>query len=331
MKILFWSGKLGNNGPANVTKQYLQNIGGTFVKVNSCHKYGELIEGVWKLLFCDCVVVSGVSRKGALLVGFARIFGKKSVYIMHGCASYECEINKTTCSWQGLAQEKYLLKHATLLLPVSRKYMLWVQERYPQYARKTKYLYNGIDKDLLPKDVKVPKIPNSVIAAGGNGRLKGNDIVANAVEAINGQIRLEIYGALNGTVHNSQCVRYMGRVPNDVFHQKLAQAELFVLNSIIESFSIATIEALMCGCSVLVSEVAGVTDLLALEETDIIHDPMNVEEIRGKIAYLLEHPNNERIRSKLDVEEYSYPRQVEKLEKLCEELMSVKSIDRLKN
>ncbi len=323
MKFLFWSGKTGNNGPGNVTKQYAQNLSSTFTKVNSCHKYGELIEGIWKLLFCDCLVVSGVSRKGALLVGFARLFGKKSVYIMHGCGEYECKINRIQGDWQSLAQEQYLLKHVSLLLPVSKKFMHWVQERYPQYAHKTKYLYNGIDKDLLPQGTDIPKVRNCVIAAGGNGRLKGNNLVAKAVESLKGSACLEIYGGIGGTADNDryQYAKFMGRVPRDVFYQKLAQAELFVLNSVFETFSIATIEALMCGCSVLVSEVAGVTDLLALEETDIIHDPMNVEEIRSKIAYLLEHPNNERIRSELDVEEYSYPRQVEKLEKLCEELI----------
>ena len=93
MKILFWGGGKGNNGPTNVSNCYRAALTENFVLVKSSHKYGEFIEAVWKLLRCDCVVVSGVSRKGALLVGFARIFRKKSAYIMHGCVEYECEIN----------------------------------------------------------------------------------------------------------------------------------------------------------------------------------------------------------------------------------------------
>ena len=328
MKSLFWGGGKGNNGPNNVSNSYRMHLTESFVLVKSHHKYGELIEAVWKLLFSDCVVVSGVSRKGVLLVGIARIFGKKSLFIMHGCAEYECEINKVKCSRQALAQERYLLKHCTLLLPVSRKFMFWVRERYPRYAYKTQYLHNGIEKDLLPKGMVISKRPNTVIAAGGNGRLKCNHIVAQVVERMNGAAELEIYGGLSGNVQNSRYVRYMGRVPNDVFYQKLAQRQLFVLNSVIESFSIATIEALICGCSVLVSEAAGVTDLLALEETDIIHDPMDQNEIRWKIEYLLAHPNNERILASLNVEEYSYPRQVQKLERICRELVEKRCGDR---
>lgn len=323
MKILFWGGGKGNSGPENVSNSYRTALTDSFVLVNSTHKYGEFIEGVWKLLFCDCLVVSGVSRKGTLLVGFARVFGKKTAYIMHGCAEYEHEINQTKTTRQGLAQEQYLLKHTTLLLPVSKKYMLWVQERYPEYAYKTKYLYNGIDRNSVPMNTGMEKTPRSVIAAGGNKKQKNNNVLAEIVESMQGAARLEIYDGLHQPFPNKKYryAKYMGGVPHDQYIQRLQQSQLFVVNSILESFSVSAIEALMCGCSVLISEAAGVTDLLALEETDIIHDPTDKDEIRGKIEYLLEYPNNERILSQLDVEEYSYPNQVKKLEKMCRELL----------
>lgn len=323
MKILFWSGKLGNSGPPNVTKQYLRHLNASFDTVYCKSKYGELLEGAWKLLFADVVVVSGVSRKGCLLVGLAQLLRKKSVYIMHGCAAYERLINETSGLDHWLKQEAYLLKNADLLLPVSQKFMYWVQEHYLQYAYKTKYLFNGIDKELLPQYAGVEKIPDSIIAAGGDRKQKANYVLADAVESMGGNAWLCIYGGLSQPAPNYryQHVKYMGKIPQQQFTQRMAQSSLLVLNSVFEPFSLAAIEALMCGCSVLISEVAGVTDLLTLEETDIIHDPMNVDEIKSKIEYLLEHPNNERILSKLDIEEYSYPRQVQKLEAICRELV----------
>lgn len=95
---------------------------------------------------------------------------------------------------------------------------------------------------------------------------------------------------------------------------------MFVLKSIMEPFSLSTIEALFCGCSVLVSNLAGVTDLLDLEETDIIFNPVDKEEIRTKMLYLLEHPNNDRIMSKFIPEKWTYQKMVERLECLCREL-----------
>lgn len=323
MRILFWSGKLGYYGPANITKQYLRNLNGSFVTVKSTHKYGEFLEAVWKLASSDVVVVSGISRKGTLLVSMARFLRRKSVYIMHGCASYEAVLNEVECTKEGLRREKQLLKYATLILPVSKKFMNWVKEYFPQYAHKTKYLFNGIDKDLLPRSGQYAGHREGIIAAGGDTKLKGNTMLTEAVEGMAENVQLTICGELrNSCQPDSKRVKYTGQLPHDQFVDKLSRAKLFVLNSVHESFSIAAVEALMCGCSVLLSEKAGVTDILELEECDIIHDPMDREEIRRKILYLLEHPNNQRIMEKLDLDEYSYPKQVARLEAMCRELVN---------
>ena len=108
-----------------------------------------------------------------------------------------------------------------------------------------------------------------------------------AVTVLHGKASLTVYGVEDGDISPEENgIRKAGTLPHDQFLQELAGTQLFVLNSVFETFSVAVVEALACGCSVLVSEVAGITDLLVLEETDIIHDPMDVEEIRGKMEYL---------------------------------------------
>ena len=47
-----------------------------------------------------------------------------------------------------------------------------------------------------------------------------------------------------------------------------------------------------------------------------------IDEIAEKIAYLLEHPNNERIMKGLDLEALSYKSEVQKLQAICERLVS---------
>ena len=323
MKILFWGNMKSNMGPDNVNKCIRKNLTDTFCYVKSKNKYGELFEGVWKLLFSNALVVSGISRKGRIFIGIAKLLGKKTVYIMHGCLAYEYEINEIAPSKKGLETEQYVMKTVDLLLPVSRKFMHWVHSRYPQYVKKTKYLYNGVDKDILPKVSNVESMPNSVIAAGGNRKQKANYVVADAVESLRGQVHLEIYGGLNRHIPQDRYhhIKYMGRIPQEKFAERLSQSALFVLNSVFEPFSLAAVEALVCGCSVLLSEAAGVTDILELEETDIIHDPMNVEEVRRKIEYLLEHPNNERIMSKFNIDDWSYEKAVKRLEEFCRDLV----------
>ena len=322
MKILFWGTTKGNVGPGNVNKGIIANLTDCFLNVNVSGKYGEVLDAFWKLTFCDMVVVSGVGRWSAILVSMAKFLKKKSAYLMHGCAEQEYLLNGIQPDEKGLKYEKCLWEYSDLILPVSRRYMEWAKKQYPQYAHKMDYVYNGVDAALFANFDVCNKVPGTVAVSGGLSRLKNNLVVAEAVEALEGKACLRIYGGRKQPLpERYRHTERMGKLSNEQFLNQLRQTSLFVLNSLLESFSIAALEALACGCSVLVSEVAGVCDLLALEETDIIHDPMDVDEIRSKIDYLLDHPNYERLRSQFDPEQWSFAKMVENLEAKCEALL----------
>ena len=322
MKILLWGMLENNYGPDNINKGIFTNLSPRFWYPTAQGKYRELLDALWKLLRSDLLVVSAASRKGTVLMAAAKLLGKKSVYIMHGCREAEHQINGTEPPKRALAEEAYLLKNADLILPVSRRYMYWAKARYPEYADRMDYIYNGVDKDLFDTLASAPKEPGSVAVSGGMRLLKNNLVVVQAVEALAGKASLKVYDE-GGTGIPEQYTRaeWMGKLPHEQFLQALSGTRLFVLNSVQESFSISTMEAFACGCSVLVTEAAGIVDILALEETDIIHDPTDLEEVRGKIDYLLDHPNYDRLRSQFDPEQWSFGKMVENLEKKCEALM----------
>lgn len=265
------------------------------------------------LVFSDGLVVSGVSRQGCLLAGFAGLLGKPVVYIMHGSAAREAAWYPAPAA---VKQEAYLMEKASLLLPVSKKFRDWVRETYPRYAEKTQYLYSGIERLAVSP---CEKLPGSIAAAGGDGGIKANAVVARAVEAMEGRASLTVFGPVHRE-HPGCHVRYAGRLPQQEFLRELTRTELFVLNSRFESFSLSTIEALLQGCSVLVSENAGVAEVLALREEDMIHDPLDAGEVEKKIAHLLAYPNHDRLLASLDLEELSWESSAEKLERLCREL-----------
>ena len=321
MRILFWGDTDGNNGPFNINKGIVSNLTEAFLTVKRRGKYRDFIAACWNLLRADVLVVSNVSRKGSVLGTAAKFLGKPLVFIMHGCNRYEAELNQAIYPDNRLAWEASLLKNADLLLPVSKKFMHWVHGYYPQYVGKTEYLFNGIDPQIFKHSPALEKNVGSILAVGGRRKEKNNMPLAEAVERLNGKAILTIYGSKKASAYERKNVIHKGQVPNEAFIQALSEASLFVLNSIFEPFSISVVEALACGCSILVSEVAGVTDLLALEETDIIHDPMDVEEIRRKMEYLLEHPNNERLRSSFDIREWSFENMVLQLEEKCKKLL----------
>jgi len=322
MEILFWGSVRYNSGPDNVNKGIVKNLTETFYWTNSKSSLFPSVNDVKHLIKSDVVVISGLSRDVYIMAILTKLFRKTLVYILHGYFAYESKVNESKKVGFGVMMERLILKMADLILPVSKKFMAWFHTMCPKYKYKTKYLYNGMEKDLLSRCVATSKIEGSIIATGGDRIVKCNDILAEVVESLYGDSKLEIYGCLKNTVNNQYTyVKYMGNVQHMQFMQKLAQTELFVLNSIYEPYCLAVVEALFCGCSILVSEVAGVTDLLTLEESDIIHDPMDRNEIKEKILYLQQHPNNKRIMAKLDIDEYSYAKQVQRLEKFCEDLL----------
>ncbi len=317
--ILFVGDCRSNAGPANVNKELIPHLGDQYVFLQAKKSYIRMAELACKLRGSSVLVVSGVSRIGTVAMKLAKVLGVRSVYMMHGCAAYEEELNGSSeKSAVMIRRESQILENADLLLPVSARFSQWVKERYPQYAHKTQYLYNGLQKPdfQLPQE---PKIPGRIVSAGGDRNSKNNAVLCQAVEGMHGEATL----AVCGKIHNpagivpGQHTWYQDLIPQEDFYRELNRAELFVLNSVFEPFSLSVTDALNCGCSVLVSDRAGIADLLELEEADVIRDPMDAAEIQQKIQYLLQHPNQKRIASRLDYDAWSYEKQAQKLTDLC--------------
>lgn len=321
MKILFVGEYIGNNGPVNVNKGLIRNFDDAFSFVKAKNKYLKMGEIVFKILPSKAIVVSGLSTHGVLAAKIAKRLGKKVIYLMHGCASYETEINKLQNMEASIKIESDMLKNADLILAVSKHYMHWLQKRYSQYQKKISYLYNGIERPTFEFGHPVRE-KGRIIATGGDRIIKNNLTVSQAVESMNGAVELHIYGRIynTGDFSHFKHTKMMGMVPQEELYKRMEAADIFILNSILESFNLAVIDALNCGCNILISSEAGVKDLLELNKNDIIEDPMNQEEIVQKIKWLLDHPNHQRIASKIDYDRLSYKNAVGRLKQICDEL-----------
>jgi glycosyltransferase involved in cell wall biosynthesis len=101
-------------------------------------------------------------------------------------------------------------------------------------------------------------------------------------------------------------VTYYESVPNPEVIRLMKGSALYIQNSIFDSFSIAVVEAIACGCSVLISSGVGASESIStIENSDIIDDTCNVDEIAAKIKQALAHPNAGRVRAGIDAEAYS--------------------------
>lgn len=314
-----------NSGPSYVNKGLISHLSGEFWYLASEATVPKMLEATWKTLFSQVVIVSGVSRCGAYMMRLAKLLRKKSVYLMHGCVQLEAELEQAEADPAALGQEQAILELADLILPVSRRYCLLIGQRYPQYRKKLHFLHNGVEKpDFVPSESR--RIPGSVIAVGGDRKIKNNLTVAKAMKNVPGAGILTVYGTIRepDRLPRHEKIQFKGLVSREELYQHLGESQLYVLNSICEPFALSIFDALFCGCSILVSSAAGALEVLNLQPGDVILDPMDEKEIGEKIARLLEQPNNKRILQSLDPAALSYRAEVEKLARFCRELQAGK-------
>lgn len=322
MKILFVGDHHSNAGPANVNKQIIENLTEEYHILKASNLPSKIVELFWEMNSSDVLVLSGITKIGMAALKLAKLMKIKSIYMMHGCAEYEVKMNGREPNSQLLVRrEKEILKAVDLILPVSRRFSDWVKKNYPQYKNKIQYLFNGVEQPEKV-DFHGERLQNRVIAVGADRATKNNSVLCEAVEELGGFAKLIICGKIHSqdSLSYSPNIQYLDLIPQKEFYLELCKSNLFVLNSTFEPFSLSVIDALNCGCSILVSNDAGIVDLLELKDTDIIFDPNDKKEIQTKIQYLLANPNNSRIVSCLDYKSLSYQKRVEELTSYCEKI-----------
>lgn len=326
-KILLYGEYKANTGPSNVNKFLLDNSENKFMYVKNDGSISKRVERVNKILKSDVVIFSGYGRHIKVLLILCKILHKKTVYLMHGCVEYENEINNLHINRKDLKIEQYILRNIDLVLCVSEEYMKWVNERYHQKISKLFYLNSGIDineyKEIKKHDIRIQQENFSVAVAGGDRLQKNNLEVCKAVEMIanNISLNLNIYGRCYSD--ERQFLKYphtiyKGMLSKKALYDELEKTNLFVLNSEVESFGLAVVDALMCGCDILVTQNAGICSLLDLEEADIIHDVHDVKEISDKIRNNLNKSNNKRILKSIDYKKNSWSEVAKRLYQICE-------------
>ena len=324
-KYLFIGATDGNTGPANVNKGIVANLTENFRVASSSNKIPKYISAFWGILQCKVIVVSGMSKVGTYAIWLAKLLKKKTAYIMHGCYEIECAVNGSDADERNIKMEQYILHKADLILPVSKRYAGQIQKKYPFCNGRTAYLHNGVDKAIWDCG-STKREKGKIIAVGGDRKLKNNVTVARAMARLGTDKVLTAYGYLYHpeNLPKAPNIEFKGLVPQTVLYREMMKSELYVLNSIYEPFALSVFDALLCGCSILVTNVAGALELLDVTEHDVIYDPMDESEIASKIDYLLKNPNNARLLSSLDFEKISYKAEVEKLENFCKQLCNAK-------
>ncbi len=323
MRILFAGEVQGNNGPSNVNRAFIENWPSCdeLVVLRATTKLGRLFEGLRKGLQCDVVLFLG---SGAVEVTLHAILGtlkKPIVCFNHGYVPYENEVNDLGYSRRRISAIGWHMRTADAIVANSEHQMQFVRERLDGFSGRYDFVNLGVDSFEQASTERNNERP-IIAVSGGTRPIKGNEIVVRAARILRLRdidCELRVYGrdyAKNGeltSAFESGEATFMGQVPHEEFVRQLSEADVFVMNSLHESFGLSALDAIQAGCSLLLSRNCGVAGVLTLEKDDVVENYEDASEVADKIEKLLARPNADRRYQALDFDVLSWKRSAQKL------------------
>lgn len=171
-------------------------------------------------------------------------------------------------------------------------------------AGRIEVIYHGIDLAKFPfRGVRVARYGDGQVELLNIGRLvpqKGQRILIEALAKLDDvypDARLKIAGQgplkdslieVADRLHVGEKVDFVGPVfpPNPL----LEKSDIFVFSSIYEGLGLAALEALAVGIPVIASDIPGVNEFVIDEETGLLFESENSDELVEKIIHLLKNP-----------------------------------------
>ncbi|MEF8833070.1 MAG: glycosyltransferase family 4 protein [Candidatus Thermoplasmatota archaeon] len=123
-------------------------------------------------------------------------------------------------------------------------------------------------------------------------------------------------------------VMFAGRVSKEELPNYYAATDIFVLPSVsrLEAFGIVALEAMASSVPVIVSDIPGVRDVIVEGEHGLLAEPMNSEDLAGKIRTLIKNPEMAKKMGKSGrkrVEErFTWTKVAKKIEKVYESILN---------
>ena len=292
-KIYFSAKFTDKTSPSMVAKEYYKHLE---PYVYTCKKNSKIIRFahfIINLKKVDTVFILGLSKMNYLVTKISKMFGKKTVFLMHSYRKIEDLYDYDIYHLR--PYEEKILEISEKIICVSKHLSDTVKKDLPIYRDKIFWVNNGITK-YVPKE-KVRNQEYTIMSTGGGLRIKNNLSVCKAIEKIQDKkIRFIVIGNLGidgDEIKKYPFVEFYEYLPHDVVLKKMQETDLYIQNSFYESFGLGVCEAICMECKVLISKNIGMIDVLKdFDENVIIQDNQSIDEIQKKIIWAM---NNEQV------------------------------------
>ena len=254
----------------------------------------HLIFGIRETIHLKPDIIHGqqISPNGLIAVLSGTILRKKTLVYARGSEIY----NSSTLFLRSIAQ--FVVLRADIVLGVSSDLSMRMKRLWPQIPIFS--LPNGLD---LPKYFHdyAPKPTLELIFIG---RLIKNKRALDAIKAVahckdhSPKLVLTIIGS--GPQENflkkeskllgvKDYVRFLGKVSPEKVPKFLSKADIFVLPSLWEGFSLAILEAMASGLPILASRTTTILELVQDHLNGLLHSPGNAGELTQNLQILLQN------------------------------------------
>lgn len=320
MRVFFVGDFVKNTGPGVANKLIRKGLknNSDMMYSDARHKVTRIFEMVYKTIKSDCVCFCSPSFANIIGIKIAKFFNKKSFYLMHGYLTYENKINETELDeTKSQNLEKYIFTNVEKVFCVSKKFMEFMKKAEPNFKDKFDYNHNGLDLYNIENNAQIyKKIKNDkqIVSIGGGMRRKNNLTVCRAIEKLNREKGLDLKFVVIGLPYTDKeqiCsysfVTYYDKIPHEKALKILAESYLYIQNSSFETFGLAVIEALASNCNLLISNNVGAAGVInTIENSDLILNTSDIDEIATKIENLLINGNASRLKQGINKQEVQF-------------------------
>jgi len=227
---------------------------------------------------------------------------------LHGSDTYFCHLDQRPVKWWNRFHEKRALQKADGHISVSRftaditNILFGLQIPFA-------IIPNGINPEKFQPDVKLQKVPYTILYFGTLIRKKGllelplifNQVVAklpNAQLILVGRDTSDIATGSSSTwqmIHNLftpealNQVHYAGGVPYEEVRAHIAQASVCVFPTFAEALPVSWLEAMAMGKAIVASNIGWGPEVIASGKEGVLVHPKEHEAFASAIVHLLEN------------------------------------------
>ncbi|HGY54755.1 MAG TPA: glycosyltransferase [Caldithrix abyssi] len=128
--------------------------------------------------------------------------------------------------------------------------------------------------------------------------LKNISALLEAFSATKGTAMLDVWGSGDAdqirlvleTAKKDQRIRYHGRYRPEDIPSILSRADMVVVPSFTESYSLVVREAMMCGRPVIAADVGAIPEIIRHDQNGLLFNPKEVDSLRQNIQKVLDQP-----------------------------------------